>query len=134
MQDDELSLLQAILQGGAQSGQLDPQLEEMRQQADYLHGQGKTPGMRQSGVFNVAANPLEFLSAGLNNAMGNQKQHDMMGVQQQQATIRAQQNDRVMEALMRMKQNQMQQQPQMPSMPNAQDSDPYSQFRMGMGA
>lgn len=133
MDEEELSLLQAILQGGAQSGQLDPQLENMKAQADYLHGQGKSPGMRDAGVFKVAANPLEFLSAGVNNYLGNQKQHDMMGVQQQQAGIRAQQNDRVLDALMRMKQNQQAQQPQMPGMPEMQNSDPYAQFRQGMG-
>jgi hypothetical protein len=121
------AVLRAILEGGALSGQMDPEIEKMTAMIEELRARGQAPEGRQAGRAYVAANPLEHLGALAHRGLGMKKYDELSELKGQQAGIRAGQNWRVLEALMK----QQGQPPMAPPQPPS-PVDPMSQFRIGM--
>jgi hypothetical protein len=104
--DFDPELLQAILAGGNQSDQMDPDITRLKGLADRLRaGSGNKQGRMLGSVY-VAPTGLETLANTYSGMMGGQAEQMMGGMQKQQAGIRGDQNQRVLEALIRQRQMQ----------------------------
>lgn len=130
MDPEMLELIRSILEGGAQSGQLDPQADQTQALVDQLR-QGAGP----QELMNARGIPVSHGIAGLigqvaNGAGAQMQQNKLTGIRQQQAGIRAQQNQAMIEALRRMQTPQPGVTPGFNS--GAQPpQDPYQQFQYG---
>lgn len=120
-------MLQAILQGGADSGQMDPEADQLTAMIGQLRNK-KGQGIMDAGRYKVAPGWGSVIVGGMQGAQQGGAEKDLMGIRQKQAGIRADQNQRILEALQQME--MMRQQPQQPPAM----ADPYQQFRMPMGA
>jgi hypothetical protein len=102
MNDIDPEVIRAILQGGAESGQLDPEIEQLKELIAQLREQGSPAQGRtvRNGIY-VADSPLKHLAGAGANILGGMKGREMMGMQKQQAGIRSQQNSSVLDALLR---------------------------------
>lgn len=122
-------LLQAVLSMGGQSAQLDPQIAQQQQMALAMKQRSGTPQMRNPRGIPVAASPLEHVASVMGGAMGGMQDREVSSMQQQQASMRQAQTQRILEAL-------LQQQPQAPQQGTglpASGQDPYANMRMPMG-
>ncbi|HEY3473894.1 MAG TPA: hypothetical protein VGK56_04745 [Anaerolineales bacterium] len=120
-------MLSAILQGGAQSGQMDPEADQLTALIGQLRN-SKHQGVMDSGRYKVAPGWGSVLVGAAKGAQQGGAEKDLMGIRQKQAGIRSDQNQRILEALQQME--MMRQQPQQPPAMN----DPYQSLRMPMGA
>lgn len=101
MNDIDPEVLRAILEGGAESGQLDPEIEAIKEMIAQLRERGgPAQGRTVRGGIYVKSNPLEHLASAGSNIMGGMKQREMADLQKQQAGIRGTQNRSVLDALL----------------------------------
>lgn len=117
---------QLLLQLGGQNQLDEQQIQMMLQQAEQLRAQGAAPEMRGNGRVQVAPNPLEYLGAAANQYAAGQTRKGAMGMQKGVADRTTQQNQMIMQALLR-------QQPPAP-VPNGAPgmlNAPKSPFRFG---
>jgi hypothetical protein len=108
------AIYDSILTGGAQIGQLDPQIAYQQALAQQIRQQTMMPNMPyMSGRRASAPNPLEYLSHAYGQYTAGSQDRSTMALQQEQARIRAAQNQQVVDAYRQMM-GQGQQQPQSP--------------------
>lgn len=109
------AIYDAILQGGAQLGQTDPQIAYAQTMAKNLRAGSQQPGLLDAGRRVVAPSKWANLAAMVNGAMATGQDNNVMGLQQQQAAVRQAQVQQVLAALRQ--QQQPQQPPQVPGQP-----------------
>lgn len=119
------AIYDAILQGGGQIGQLDPQVQYAQMMAKNLRSAGQMPGLIDAGRRMVAPSKLAFLGALANQGVAGARDQEAMGLQQQQATLRQAQVQQVLAALRQAQggqqppQGMAPQSPQLPGTPQA---------------
>lgn len=127
--DFDPAILQMILQSGGESGQMDPEADQLTALIDQMRN-SKSRGVADAGRFKVAPGWGSAILGAMQGAQQGSAEKDLMGIRQKQAGLRNDQNQRILEALQRME--MMRQTPQQP-MPT-QMQNPYEQFRIPMGA
>lgn len=90
-----------LLQLGGQNAIDEQQIQMMLQQAEQLRNQGAAPEMRGNGRLMIAPNPLEYLGAAANQYAAGQTRKGAMDMQRGMGERQTQQNQRIMQALLR---------------------------------
>ena len=95
-----------LLELGSQNSADEQQIQMMLEQAQQLRQQAGAPEMRGNGRIMVAPNPLEYLGAAANNYSAGQTRQQAMDMQKGMAGRQNEQNQMIMQALLRQRQMQ----------------------------
>lgn len=116
------SVYDDLLSTGGQIGSIDPQIAQQQKMAEFLRSQGKMPGLMDTGRRVVAPSKLAYLGALANQGVAYSRDNQAMGLQQQQAALRQQQVQKVLDALRGRPSPQAE---ESPTYPSATDSARY---------